>query len=65
MESVKRQVDEIKRLQQIVNKSKSRFIKNDYTKRIIRLKNELKDYCDYRGYDYKKVRKQWIESKNN
>lgn len=48
-------VDEIKRLEESIAKSKSRYLTNDCSKNIYELKKELKEYCGYRGYDYEKL----------
>lgn len=55
MNAVNRQLEEIKRLKRAINKTKSQYIKNDYSKNIRKLQKELKEYCQYRGYNYKEI----------
>ena len=55
MKAAKRQVEEIKRLEEAISKTKSTYLKNDYSKNARTLKAELREYCGYRGFDYKKV----------
>lgn len=55
MKAAKRQVEEIRRLEKAIEKTKSNHLKNDYSKNIRTLKMELKEYCGYRGFDYEKV----------
>lgn len=55
MRAVNNQLEEIKRLKRAINKTKSQHLKNDYLKNIRKLQNELKEYCFYRGYNYKKI----------
>lgn len=58
MRAVERQLEEIKRLEEASEKSKSRYLKKDYSKRIARLKKELKEYCFYRGLKYFEIVKE-------
>lgn len=46
---------EIERKRKAVNKSSSEYLKKDYEKRIERDIQELKDYCKFKGLDYKAV----------
>lgn len=55
MKAAKRQVDEIIRLKEAMKKSKSKYLKNDYSLNIKKLTAELKEYCGYRGFDFQKV----------
>lgn len=55
MQAVERQINEIKRLKAAIEKSNSVYLKNDYSKGIHRLKRELKQYCYFRGYNYKAI----------
>lgn len=55
MKAVKQQLADIKKYQDIVNKSNNPYIINDYTKAIRRLERELKTYCKFRGYDYNDI----------
>jgi len=45
----------MKRLKTAFNKTKSTYLKNDYAKAIRRMQEELREYCDYRGLNYKEV----------
>ena len=45
-------VNEIKRLEKAMEKSKSAYLKNDYAKNIKELKSDLKEYCGYRNLNY-------------
>lgn len=55
MRAARKQVEEINRLKMAVEKTKSAHLKNDYAKNIKRLTAELREYCAYRKYDFKKV----------
>ena len=55
MKAAMRQVEEIRRLEEAINKTKSSYLINDYSKNIRTLKAELREYCVYRGFDYNKV----------
>lgn len=55
MKAAEREVEEIKRLEDAIHRTKSIYLKNDYAKNIRTRKRELKQYCKYRGFDYKKV----------
>ena len=48
-------LEEIKRLQQAIGKTKSHKLKNDYSKAIKRKKSELKAYCKYKNINLKEV----------
>ena len=48
-------VNEIKRLYTACIKSKSPYLKRDYEKKIRSLKRDLKEYCFYRKFNYKKI----------
>lgn len=50
-----KQIDEIKRMQEALTKTDSKRLKSDYSKRIARLKADLKEYCGYRGFDYREI----------
>ena len=45
-------VNEIKRLEKAMEKSKSEYLKKDYAKNIKELKSELKEYCGYKKLNY-------------
>lgn len=55
MKAVERQLEEIERCKKIFNSTNSVYMKNDYAKAIRRLTNELREYCKYRGYNFKKI----------
>ena len=48
-------IAEIKRMKTAVRKSKSVKLKNDYNKAIRNKKADLKEYCQYRGFDYEEL----------
>ncbi len=55
MKSAMRHVEEMNRLEDAIKKTKSVYLKNDYCKNLKTKRNELKEYCMYRGFDYQKV----------
>lgn len=55
MRAAREQVEEIKRLKAAVEKTKSEHLKNDYSKNIKTRTSELREYCAYRNYNYKKL----------
>lgn len=55
MKAAKRQVEEINRVKTAIEKTESAHLKNDYAKNINRLTAELREYCGYRGYDFRRV----------
>lgn len=57
MKAVNRQLEEIKKYKIAMEKSKSVYLKNDYAKCIHRLKKELREYCKWRGYNFKEIMK--------
>lgn len=50
-------VAEIKRLKNAEEKTKSDYLRKDYSKAIKRLVAELKEYCGYRQIDFKELMK--------
>lgn len=50
-------VDEIKRKKAAVKRAKSQHVKNDYSKSIRDDMNELKEYCEYKGLDFGRLKK--------
>lgn len=60
MRAAMRQVEEIRRLEQAISKTKSTYLINDYSKNIRTLKRELREYCGYRGFDYNEVIKRGV-----
>lgn len=55
MKAARKQVEEINRLKTAIEKTKSAHLKNDYSKNVRRLTAELREYCGYRGYSFRKV----------
>lgn len=55
MKALDRHIEEIKRLKQAVEKTDSNYLKNDYSKRISRMIKELREYCHYRGLNFKEM----------
>lgn len=60
MRAAMRQVEEIRRLEKAIGKTKSTYLINDYSKNIRTLKRELREYCGYRGFDYNEVLKRGV-----
>lgn len=50
-------VDEIKRKKAAVKRAKTQYVKNDYSKSIRDDLNELKEYCEYKGLDFGRLKK--------
>ena len=55
MKAALRQVDEINTLLVAHKKPESIYLKQDYAKAINRKRKELKEYCFYKGYNYKEM----------
>lgn len=55
MNAALRQVDEIKRQKAALLKTESKYLRRDYSKSIKRLESELREYCAFRGIDYKAI----------
>lgn len=55
MKAVNKQLEEIKRVKEALEKSQSPKFKNDYGKYLKRLKKELKAYCFCKGYNYQEI----------
>lgn len=55
MRAARKQVEEINRLKMAVKKTKSAHLKNDYSKNIKRLTADLREYCGYRNFNFKKI----------
>lgn len=55
MKAVVRQLEEIKRVKEAIKKTDSPYLKQDYQKHLRRLKGELREYCYYRGFNYKEI----------
>lgn len=60
MKAVMRQVEEINRLLTALKKTDSKYLKHDYTKAIKLKTKELKEYCFYKGYDYKEISRRYL-----
>lgn len=45
----------MKAVQKALTKTDRKRLKADYSKRIARLKADLKEYCGYRGFDYMEI----------
>ena len=50
-------IDEIKRKKEAVHKTKSTYLKDDYSKSIRQDMEDLKEYCEYKGLDFKELTK--------
>lgn len=50
-------INEIKADYKAIETTKSQYIINDRLKHIKALKRDLKEYCGYKGYDYKELEK--------
>lgn len=50
-------IDDINRMIDSVNKSNSKYLKNDYRKNINRLIKELRTYCIYRNINFNELKK--------
>lgn len=59
MKALQRHIEEIMRYKQAIEKTNSAYLKNDYSKCIYEMKRELKEYCGYRGYNYKEIIKNY------
>lgn len=52
-----KQVKEIKECQMIVAKTVNKYVRFDYTKRANRLIREVREYCNYKDYDFDYLRR--------
>lgn len=57
MKAIERHIEEIKMYKAAIENTNSAYLKNDYSKKISRMINELKEYCYYRDYDLKAILK--------
>lgn len=57
MKAAREHIEEINRLYASIKKTNSQYLKNDYSKSIYRMLDELKEYCKYKGYSYKELTK--------
>jgi hypothetical protein len=47
---------EINRKKEAIKKTKSKYLINDYMKSIVQDESDLKEYCLYKGIDYKELK---------
>ena len=50
-------IDEINRKKSALQKTKSQYLKNDYSKSIRQDIKELKSYCEYKGLDFQELKR--------
>ena len=55
MQAIERHIAEMKKLRDAFNKTKSARLKNEYAQIIRCMQEELREYCDHRGLNYKDV----------
>lgn len=55
MNAAMRQVAEINRVTEAIQNTKSPYLMRDYEKNLRRLKKELREYCYYRGFNFKQI----------
>ena len=55
MKAANELIKEIKEHKEAIKASSSPYLIKDREKRIKRLERDLKEYCSYKGYDYKKI----------
>lgn len=55
MKAAMRQVAEINRVSEAIKNTQSPYLKRDYEKNLRRLKKELREYCYYRGFNFKQI----------
>lgn len=55
MKNVTQQVQKIKEFQLAIKKTKSKYLRKDYGKAIKRLTYELKEYCNFKKYDFDEI----------
>lgn len=55
MQAAKKLIEEIKRQIDACSRTQSDYLKRDYNKSIKRMKKDLREYCFYRGFNYKKI----------
>lgn len=55
MKAAMRHVEEINRMKEALKKTNSEHLRIDYSKSIKRKQKELREYCYYRGFDYKRL----------
>ena len=57
MKAVNKLIDEIKEHSNAIEVASSIYLKRDREKKIKSLKRDLKEYCSYKGYNYKQILK--------
>lgn len=55
MKAAMNQVKEINKLKEAIENTQSQHLKRDYEKKIHKLKKELKEYCTYKKFNYRKL----------
>ena len=48
-------IEEINRKKLALQKTKSTYLKNDYSKSIRQDMEDIKEYCEYKGLDFKEL----------
>ena len=57
MKQVRKEIDEINRLYDLVKSTDASTLRRDRKKAIIRKVGDLREYCGYRGFDFTEVSK--------
>lgn len=52
MMAIIKELDDIKRMQEAIENTDSEYLKRDYKKAIKRKRNEIKEFCKFRGLNY-------------
>lgn len=55
MTALEQHLAEMKRLKTAFNKTNSVYLKNDYAKAIRQMQKDLREYCSYKGLNYKEI----------
>lgn len=55
MAALDNHIAEMRRVRQAILKTNSEPLKADYGKKYKKMRRELKEYCSYRGIDYKPI----------
>ena len=55
MKQALKQIEEINRLQEAIQKTNSPKLRNDYSKAVRHKKAELREYCKYKNIDMKGI----------
>lgn len=59
MNALERHINEMRVCKKAMLKTDSMYLKNDFSKKFHRMNKELKEYCYYRGFDYKDILKKF------